>query len=427
MKDLIINVLRDKNILIAGFGREGKSTFNFIQKNLPSTKVSVADKNENAVNDINPQLIHQFFSGPDYLSHIRDFDLVIKTPGISLKDINVHGVNITSQTDIFLQAFHSQTVGITGTKGKSTTSSLIYHILITSQRDALLAGNIGIPIFDIIDDIKPSTTVVMELSAHQLQFIHQAPHTGLLLNVFEEHLDHFGTFQNYQNAKLNILRKMNVDDNAFIHSDLLPLTSEFRCTSVAFDKSATPFISGDYPLQGSHNVLNMKAASLACLSLGLTPDEINNGLHSFKPLEHRLENLGSFNGISFFNDSISTIPQATIAALSTLKHVDFLILGGFDRGIDYQPLATFLNENPVKHIFLTGKAGESIDLQLKKVDYQGMRYHFDELKEVFSSLRQLHQGQEICLLSPAAASYDRYKNFEERGKLFKSLAQQFAQ
>ena len=179
----IFKRLRGKRILILGFGREGKSSLAFIQKFLPHAEVGIADKNEAAFKDllenpnnpINPKL----YFGDNYFDAINDYDIVLKTPGISLLNKNVDLSKITSQTDLFLEEFHSQIIGVTGTKGKSTTSTLIYHLLKESGRDAVLAGNIGIPVFDIIENISNSTIIVFELSAHQLQFIHRSPHIGI--------------------------------------------------------------------------------------------------------------------------------------------------------------------------------------------------------------------------------------------------------
>ena len=189
--DLILDRLRGKRILILGFGREGRSTKRFLDKYLPDAAVAVADKNE-------MDAVQHFGTG--YLEAMYDYDIVIKTPGISLKDFDTKEVEITSQTDLFLSQFHTQTIGISGTKGKSTTTSLIYHLLKSSGRDAILTGNIGIPCFDIMEDIKPESIVVYELSAHQLEYVHNSPRVGVLLNVFEEHLDHFGTMQLYKAA-----------------------------------------------------------------------------------------------------------------------------------------------------------------------------------------------------------------------------------
>ena len=171
MFDLILNRLCGKRILILGFGREGRSTKAFLNKYLPAAEVAVADKNP---------MEGVKHSGEGYLQSVYDYDIVIKTPGISLKDFDAKGVEITSQTDLFLSQFHRQTIGISGTKGKSTTTSLIYHLLKESGHDAILTGNIGIPCFDIMEQIGPQSIVVYELSAHQLEYVHNSPRVGVL-------------------------------------------------------------------------------------------------------------------------------------------------------------------------------------------------------------------------------------------------------
>jgi UDP-N-acetylmuramoylalanine--D-glutamate ligase len=470
MFDIILNRLRDKRILILGFGREGKSTLRFLNKYLPEAVVAVADKNQmEAV---------QYF-GTGYLEAMYDFDIVIKTPGISLKDFDTKGVDITSQTDLFLSQFHDQTIGITGTKGKSTTTSLIYHLLKSSGRDAILTGNIGIPCFDVMEDIKPESIVVYELSAHQLEYVHNSPRVGVLLNIFEEHLDHFGTMQRYAGAKLNIMRYMGEDDTAVIHETLMEEAWRLFVNNIVFslfdiddlvDRTALPLL-------GEHNLLNVKAALLACYAYGVDIRELVPYLYTFKPLEHRLEPVGTFGGMTFVNDSISTIPQAAISACQALGRVDFLLLGGFDRGIDYQPLVDYLKEHPVRHLLFTGKAGERMMQLIREYSvstgsttcntevpepvegptnldcffrFHGMMprndakrlseakvpeatrrvegptlYYYASMEEAFAYLATHAKPGDVCLLSPAASSYDQYKNFEERGHKFKVLAERF--
>lgn len=435
MFDLILNRLRGKRILILGFGREGKSTLTFVKKHLPEAVVAVADKNE-------MEGVKHF--GASYLEAMYDYDIVIKTPGISLKDFDTKGVEITSQTDLFFNQFRKQTIGISGTKGKSTTTSLIYHLLKSSGRDAILTGNIGIPCFDVMEDIKPESIVVYELSAHQLEYVHQSPHVGVLLNIFEEHLDHFGTFERYKSAKLNLLRFMDKDDFAIIHDSL---SLDARCVIASEATPSRVFSQFDISnlvdstalsLKGDHNLLNIKAALLACDAYGVDYHELIPYLYTFKPLEHRLEPVGTFGGVSFVNDSISTIPQATIQACKALGRVDFLLLGGFDRGIDYQPLADFLRENPVPHLLFTGKAGERM-MRLMAGFGEGagieipdgivpplqglVLTHYSTMEEAFAYIAAHAQKGDVVLLSPAASSYDQYKNFEERGRKFKALAE----
>lgn len=427
MVDSIIRRLSGKKILIAGFGREGRSTLRFLQDYMPDAVVGIADKNATALQELDKER-YMLFSGDDYMKSSSEFDIVIKTPGISVKDADIDVSKISSQTDLFLEAFHSQIVGITGTKGKSTTSTLIYHLLRESGNDVVLAGNIGIPIFDCIPDITERTIIVYELSAHQLQFINRSPHVGIILNIFEEHLDHFGTFEKYKYAKINVLRYMCDYDVAVVNNDLSKEaellkkkyvdfeTSQFDCCNIKWE---------ELPLLGDHNKLNVKAALSACISLGISLDKLIPHLYTFKPLEHRQEFVGVFNGMKFFNDSISTIPQATIAALSTIKNVNFLLLGGFDRGIDYSPLASYLKDNPVENVLVTGAAGQSIKNALLAVAYKGRIIEYSDLESVFEIIRQETKTNGVCLLSPAAASYDRYKNFEERGRIFKELAMKF--
>ena len=419
--DLILNRLHGKRILILGFGREGRSTLRFLNKYMPDATVAVADKNE-------MEAVQHFGTG--YLEAMYDYDIVIKTPGISLKDFDTKGVEITSQTDLFLGQFHHQTIGITGTKGKSTTTSLIYHLLKSAGRDAILTGNIGIPCFDIMEDIKSDSIVVYELSAHQLEYVHNSPRVGVLLNIFEEHLDHFGTMWRYASAKLNIMRYMGEDDLAVIHESLMDEARRMLVNHIVF----SPFDVGGFvdatrlPLKGEHNLMNVKAALLACYAYdGTDCSVLAPYLYSFKPLEHRLEPAGTYGGVTFFNDSISTIPQAAISACEALGRVDFLLLGGFDRGIDYQPLADYLKMHPVPHLLFTGKAGERMmELIQAPEPVEGPTLlQYSSMEEAFAYVSAHAKPGDVCLLSPAASSYDQYKNFEERGAKFKRLAETF--
>ena len=421
--DTIFKRLRGKRILILGFGREGKSSLAFIKKYLPHAIVGVADKNAEALKDLGNEVA--VYSGENYFDAINAYDIILKTPGISLLGKDVDLSKITSQTDLFLEEFHDQIIGITGTKGKSTTSTLIYHLLKESGKDAILAGNIGIPVFDIIEQITNKSIIVFELSAHQLQFIHRSPHIGILLNVFEEHLDHFGTFKAYRDAKLNIIRKMGETDWAVTNDEFCYEAETMMVRSLSYQYYDFGVDWDKIPLKGEHNRLNIKAALCAINAFGVPVDEVLPHLYTFKPLEHRQELVGTFGGVTFYNDSISTIPQATIAALQTIKNVAFLLLGGYDREIDYTPLIDYLTKNPVKHILYTGKAGNRMFEMLQNAGYQGDIKNFKDLNEAFEIIKSLSKNGDVCLLSPAAASYDQYRNFEERGSLFKTFSREF--
>lgn len=423
--NLIFKKLRGKRILILGFGREGRSSLAFIRENLPDTVVGVADGNANVLAGLEESHDVKTYSGRNYLDAVNDYDIVLKTPGISLKDRDVDFSKITSQTDLFLEEFHDRVIGVTGTKGKSTTSSLIDHLLKESGRESFLVGNIGVPVFDVIDKLTQNSIIVFELSAHQLQFIHRSPHVGILLNVFEEHLDHFGTLDAYKNAKLNIVRKMGEGDWAVTRSELSFDLADSSAHIIDYEYYDFGVDWESIPLKGEHNRLNVNAALCACYACGIPVDELIPHLYTFRPLEHRQELVGTFGGVTFYNDSISTIPQAAIAAVETIKNVKFLLLGGYDREIDYSPLVEYLMKNKVEHLLFTGNAGKRMMSMLENTGYQGDMTTFANLPEAFSIIRKKAKQGDVCLLSPAAASYDQYRNFEERGRIFKELAEKF--
>jgi UDP-N-acetylmuramoylalanine--D-glutamate ligase len=447
-------------ILILGFGREGKSTYKHLRKSNPTGLLTIADKNVDVAND---DIFRDctgvacnapsFKLGDNYLQNLDEFDIIIKSPGISLKDFPklMNDERITSQTDLFLQEFSKQIVGITGTKGKSTTASLIYHILKKQSANVVLVGNIGIPPFDLYDKIDENTKIVCELSSHQLQHIQVSPHIAVLLNIYQEHLDHYNTFEEDQQSKWNITRFQNEDDFFVFNADnelLNELWNYVGITRKLYTFSATKpqkqgcylhdnwiYLNGEkfYDcsepryLKGEHNLLNIMAVINVCKICGVDDDVIRSGIADFKGLPHRLECVGTFRDITFYNDSISTIPEATIAAMKSLKDVQTLILGGFDRGIDYLPLVDFLIEHPIKNIIFVGEAGkrisnlwisrivENTQLQDDSVNF----FDAENYDEVVDLSFKITEKNHICLLSPAASSYDMFKNFEHRGEYFK--------
>jgi UDP-N-acetylmuramoylalanine--D-glutamate ligase len=448
----IIDKLNNKNILLLGFGKEGSSSYRFIRTYLPDVSITVANQNDIPDKSVfSNDACTELLIGEHYLETINDYDIVLKSPGISLKNMksSLDKSKISSQTDLFLQAFAPQCIGVTGTKGKSTTTSLLYHILYNMGKKALIAGNIGVPFFDIAEEITPETTIVMELSSHQLEFIQRSPHIGILLNLYEEHLDHYTGFSDYQQAKFNIARYQSPED-CFIYNgndhlitnllDTNKITSSPVEFSLACGQSTVSYvkkqyiclfkdgkeqqicrITDDFPLKGDHNILNTTSviAALSCME-NINLLQIEPAVYSFKGLPHRLELIGEVDSIIFYNDSISTIPQASIAAIRALKRVNTIILGGFDRGIDYQPLIDFLASSEVEHIIFTGNAGKRMMNLSRKLKNKHLFYR-DTYPEIVSLAKACTQKGEICLLSPAAASYDSFRNFEHRGEVFKEL------
>ena len=409
----IINLIKDKKIAILGFGREGKSSFRFIRNYLPNKRLVIHDRNEVDINDLNTTVI----SGENYLQNLNDYDIILKTPGVSFTHLNyyIEPEKISSQTALFLQYYGIQTIGVTGTKGKSTVASLIYHILQQNHRKTILAGNIGVPFFDIIEKIDEQTLIVAELSAHQLEFVHHSPHIAVLLNLYQEHLDHFNSFASYVQAKLNITRYQNEKDVVVYNQDDEWINKQLIQHNFVRDFYLFP------------NHIKFSAAITTCKLLSISDQNIETAIASFVTLVHRQELVGEKYGVIFYNDSISTVPEATIYALETLKNVDTLLLGGFDRGIDYGMLYDYLDKNPVENIVFMGPAGERMKTEWKCTGVvRNARNHIMEnnmQKIILFAIMHTQKGK-ICLLSPAAASYDRYTNFEERGKMFKECVLQ---
>lgn len=409
----LIKLLKPHKIAILGYGREGQSTHKLIKSLLPEKEVLIAD-DKSLMADCTLQ-------DP----RLENYTLYIKTPGISMKKLQALDRNkITSQTDIFLQLYSTQTIGITGTKGKSTTSNLVYKILADQGFDVLLAGNIGLPLLEIIPNIKEDTIIVAELSAHQLEFVHSSPKVSVLLNLFEEHLDHFNGYEQYKNAKYNIATKQRKND-VFIFNknsgEICELINQMPLQSnlLPFSKEEAKF-EANY-LKGEHNQMNIFASILATQSFGANRQEAETTAKNFLPLAHRLEYVTEKNGITYYNDSISTIPQATLEALKALKTVQTLILGGMDRGIDYSPLVEQIGEYEVKNIAFVGEAGRRMHKEMKEKanDYNVLLS--DDYKEIISWCASNTEKNKICLLSPAASSYDMFTNFEHRGEVFKKL------
>lgn len=451
------SIFGGKRIMITGFGREGRSSYRLIRKLFPypSTDITlaIADKNTGIESDslLSADGDIRLFTGNNYLSHADEYDIILKSPGIPTFDFD--GITtvekISSQTDIFLQVYGNQTIGITGTKGKSTTTNLIYSIMKTAKPNTIMAGNMGLPLFDSIENIDSETILVLELSSHQLENIHKGPHIGIVLNLFQEHLDHYNSYLDYRMAKLNIGLHQSEKD-VFIYckdnEELDTLVEKNNIKSIILPYSMTKklnfgcYLDGENfrlsptdtiiynttekrHLKGNHNLSNCMAAFLVGHCHGIADEVTADSIANFKGLEHRLEYVDTKNGIIFYNDSISTIPEATIAAIEALKDVDTLILGGFDRGIDYSMLSNFLSESDISNIAFVGKAGERIYNLLNSTTNTKKKNHIlsSNYAEVVDwCFRHTAKGK-ICLLSPAASSYDIFKNFEERGNVFKQL------
>ena len=416
-EDQLKTLLEGHKILIAGYGREGKSAERLIQRLVPDAQYTIATQVENG----------KWKTESGEWRTDWPFDMVIKSPGIPNFQFSIFNFQLTSLTDLFLQVYGDLTVGVTGTKGKSTTASLIHHLLPGS----ILAGNIGIPLFDILDDIRDDSIVVAELSCHQLENIHRAPHISVLLNLFQEHLDHYEDYLGYKMAKFQIVLRQHPGDHFFYCTDNQELHNLVCDNESAVVSTVHPYSLGDAtdeerrlldacPLSGDHNRSN---ALVACRVASLVTRQPLSTFHfplsTFHGLRHRLENVGTYQGITWYDDSISTIPAAAIAAVRALGRVDTLIHGGFDRGIDYSPLVAFLKETPLKNVVFVGKAGRRIYEELSTFHFPLSTLIEDDYTKIVPWCAAHTPQGGVVLLSPAAASYDAFRNFEHRGDFFR--------
>lgn len=356
----IINFLKDKKIAILGFGIEGKSTYKFIKKYLPEQQVDILFKQKDEQCSSNIDFIEaekdkftRIIVGDTYLNNLEQYDVIIKSPGISLKDIDLSKIKnkITSQLELFLEHSKVFTIGITGTKGKSTTSSLIYEVIKEQNSNVELLGNIGTPIFDDIEKINEETIVVLEISSHALEYIKRSPNIAIILNIYEEHLDHYKSFQKYIDAKFNIFKFQKEKDIAIFNLDnenIKKQNHNFKKTDYAVTMKQknsitenTMYIKDDYiycndtkmycikdkrKLKGNHNLNNIMFVLAVSNILKLNINKAIESINEFKPLEHRLEYVGTFNGIQYYNDSIATIPEATIESIKALKNINTIIV-----------------------------------------------------------------------------------------------------
>ena len=449
MIDKLLEYLENKKILILGFGKEGISTYKFIRKHFQNKKIYIADKtNANEEIILKDKNVDINF-GDNYLDNLKDFDIIMKTPGISFANINIESFKekIKSQLELFLEFLDVTTIGVTGSKGKSTTSSLIYQILKDQNKDTVLMGNIGVPVFDCIEDIRESTIVVLEMSSHQLEYMDVSPNIAILLNIYEEHLDHYKSIKEYAEAKINIGRfQKNSDyfiynvDNKIIKEciDEIETLNDIKFEvsyngNLSNDNSNKVYIKDDYiyinenkvynindkrNLLGNHNLNNIMFVLAVCNILKLNLKKAKETISNFKGLEHRMEYVGKYNNIIYYNDSIATIPEATINSIRALKNVDTLILGGMDRGISYNEFIKFLNSGVVRNLICMPDTGYKI---ADSLNCSSNIYKVETLEEAVELSKKITRKDKICLLSPAAASYGFFKNFVEKGNKYKEL------
>jgi UDP-N-acetylmuramoylalanine--D-glutamate ligase len=485
-----ISELASRSVLILGLGQEGRSTWRYLRATFPEKTLGVADRSPREQLSLETQALlrddaHvQAHLGPDYLAHIIDYDVIVKAPGIPLYQpvfdaATRAGRTITSQTALFFANFAGIVIGITGTKGKSTTASLAHAILRQRYPDAQLIGNIGAPALDWLAGLKQDTPVVYELSSHQLEGLTKSPRVAVLLNIVPEHLDYYASFEQYVAAKANIARSQTKDDFLIYDADHeIPrkIAASSRATrlgcSLDGEQWAGSFLAEDHivfrpnggriervvplsdvPLLGRFNLMNVAAAVAVGKVMGVSNERIAAAVRNFKPLEHRLERVGAFGGVTYFNDSIATVPEATIGALDALgKGIETLLLGGTERRLNFSGLAQRLLKSNVKTLILFPTTGERIWATVCAAEQQAaaraaeedavglaaeenavglaaeektaprfQHFFVETMEEAVALARQHTAPGKICLLSPASPSFGLFRDYRDRGTRFKQL------
>jgi len=432
-----LDELKAKKVLILGLGREGIDNFLFLRKIFPKKILGVGDKLEiknlklKIQNLIKKDKKVKLHLGEGYLQALKHYDIIIKSPGIPPKVIApfiTKNQKITSQTEIFFENCPGKIVGVAGTKGKSTTSALIYKILKGEGLKAHLVGNIGKPVLNLLFSATKKDIYVYELSSYQLQNLKKSPQIAIFLNSFPDHLDYHKNFQEYLKANQNICRYQKTED-FFIYN---PADKNCKDTAKITKAKKIPIVIKnlkeiikieEIPLQGEFNLLNLSAANEVGKIFRISKRKILRAIKKFKPLSHRLEYVGTFKEIKFYNDSLSVIPETTIGAIETLgKHLETLILGGYERNLDYKNLAKKILKSNIKTLIFFPETGPRIWQEILKLERRKKlpkAFFIKEMKKVVKLSYQNTQRRKIVLLSPASASFNLFRDYKERGNLFK--------
>ncbi|MFC1599928.1 UDP-N-acetylmuramoyl-L-alanine--D-glutamate ligase [Patescibacteria group bacterium] len=414
-------------IAILGFGLEGKSTKKFLEEN-EYENLTVFDEK-----------LDEFESD---LTKLKDFDVIFRSPGIHKDHPALKGLNVTSSTKLFFDICPCPIIGVTGTKGKGTTSTLIYEIIKDTGKDVYLGGNIGVPTLDLMKDIWKESLVVLELSSFQLHDLEKSPHIAVVLNTTSEHLDYHKDSEEYQVAKEAIVKFQGPEDFAVLNLDYKYyerfeqlgeaekyfVSARKKVQHGAYVSHDSIFVedeeickTDEVGLIGPHNLENILPAIMTAFLLKIPKNHIAKSVKNFEGLPHRLEFAGEHNEIKFYNDSFSTTPETCIAALNSFEEPLILIAGGSEKNSDYSELGRIIFEKEnLKDVILMGDTAQNIKNAILKYGEPKcdiatvLNYH-----DAFDlALEKAWKGS-IVLLSPACASFGLFKNYKERGEKFK--------
>lgn len=439
-------------VAILGFGVEGLSAANFLLKH--GAKICIFDEKKDE--DFDGSTIEslekqgaQFIFGK--IPGLQDFDDIVRSPGVplsieSLQEAFSRKQNVTSVTKLFFDLCPCPIIGVTGTKGKGTTSTLIYQMLREQGEDVYLGGNIGVPALDFLEKLTINSKVVLELSSFQLIDLEKSPHIAVMLMVTSEHLDYHKDVNEYVAAKRNILAHQSPQDFAIINKDypasresdiytpghVLNVSREaeveegacvVECSILVDIEGAKAKIidTKDILLPGKHNYENVCAAVVASLLAGVEKKYIVHVLKTFKGLEHRLELVRNVHGVRYYDDSFSTTPETSIAAIESFTDPEILILGGSSKNSDFQRLGQIVTESEnIKALIGIGKEWKRIKSSIQDASSRiQMIEDCKNMKEIVEKAEKIAESGDVVLLSPACASFDMFKNYKERGDQFK--------
>lgn len=397
--------------------------------------------------------------GSEKFDDLTKFDAVVRNPAVyrfrqEIIKAEKAGVEITSKIKVFFDLCPAKIIGVTGTKGKGTTSTLIYEMLKNDGKDAYLGGNIGLGVFDFLPKLKRDSWVVLELSSFQLIDLHKSPHIAVVLMITNEHQDWHVSEGEYLQAKMRIVKFQSENDFAIINDDYnnskkvgshgegqkyyFSLRHKVEKGSyLKENKIITRLVkTQDFaPLQdinhiglrGQHNLENIMAASLASKLAGVNEEIICEASYTFKSLEHRLEEVGIVDGVTYYNDSFSTVPETTIAAIKSFAEPLILIAGGSEKGSDFTEMGKTIVESPnLKAIILVGLMAARIEksIQMAYNSESGTRRikivrGGKKMSEIMTAVSKIAEKGDVVLLSPGCASFDMFKNYKDRGNQFK--------
>jgi UDP-N-acetylmuramoylalanine--D-glutamate ligase len=447
---------KNKKIGVLGLGVEGLEIAKFLVKNGASVWILDRRQKENIDQDLVTKiekLSGQFVCGKEYLENLTDYDIIFRSPGVrrltpELLEAEKKGVTITSQTKLFFDLCPCPIIGVTGTKGKGTTSTLIYNMLKKAGMDAYLGGNIGLSPLTFLDALQPSSIVVLELSSFQLQDLTKSPHIGVMLMVTSEHLDHHATVEEYIDAKRNLLRFQTSDDFAIVNRDypasnesdiltdgkLFYVSRERETNNGCFALNGKIIVKKNdnddeiidisvIALPGRHNLENVCAAVMAARLANVGKKHIIEVLKTFTGLPYRLELVSEIDGVKYYNDSFSTTPETAIAAIEAFDRPKILILGGSSKGSDFTQLGKVIRESDsIKAIigigdeWLTIKDETGITTQNSKILLvEGAQ----DMKTIVKAASKIAKSGDVVLLTPACASFDMFRDYKDRGEQFR--------